>query len=331
MPSPWPRDLVRIPDEPWVHADVESLAMKYDRVDAHGWYANLDRTVGTLDGLLDDGDILVDYSGGTGILVGRLLAARPGARFGVVEVDSSPKFLRLALEKYRHDERVAFRLLRYLKDKKRLQYVDEVLGPTLAHGMVDALVSANAVHLYQDLDATLKAWRRILEPGGRIHVQSGNVRTSAGPKHAWIIDDTVHAVHDEALALAREDARFAAWKSAAGDAPRLVQYDHQRRKFFPDVRPLETYLAALEGAGFRVLAVETEPIEASADEWLQFLSVYHEGVLGWVGGSEKVEGRAPAPEAVADRLALMRAAFERVLDGKPTFTATWTYVDAEAA
>jgi hypothetical protein len=33
------------------------------------------------------------------------------------------------------------------------------------------------------------------------------------------------------------------------------------------------------------------------DDWFEFLSAYHEAVLGWVGGSVKIDGVAPGEEA----------------------------------
>ena len=41
-----------------------------------------------------------------------------------------------------------------------------------------------------------------------------------------------------------------------------------------------------------MLHVFDETITARIDEWYQLLSTYHDGVLSWVGGSEKVEGTA---------------------------------------
>ena len=46
----------------------------------------------------------MDYSGGTGILEERLFRACPEWKAGILLVDSSPKFLRVALEKFREDE-----------------------------------------------------------------------------------------------------------------------------------------------------------------------------------------------------------------------------------
>ena len=96
----------------------------YDHVDGHGWYANLDPTVEDLAAGLADGDMLLDYSGGTGILLERLRPRIAGRRVGALIVDPSPTFLRVALEKFRGDELVGLRLL----DGS----LDEAMGPELA-------------------------------------------------------------------------------------------------------------------------------------------------------------------------------------------------------
>jgi hypothetical protein len=75
------------------------------------WYRNLDPTVEDLARHLEDGDLLVDYSGGTGILLDRLNLRIFDRQVGTLIVDSSPKF-RVALDKFGDEERVAFRLLR---------------------------------------------------------------------------------------------------------------------------------------------------------------------------------------------------------------------------
>ncbi len=63
-------------------------------------------------------------------------------------------------------------------------------------------------------------------------------------------------------------------------------------------------------------------------DWIEFLGAYHEGVLGWVGGSERIEGEPPTSDAVGDRLRLLRESVERVFT-EPSFRAVWTYIEAE--
>src|SRR6185436_16770233 len=124
-------------------------------------------------------------------------------------VDASPKFLRLALEKLGNDERVALRLMRFLKDEKRLQLLDEVLPVGALPRPVDMLVSTNAIHLYYDLPQTLESWRRVVKDGGRAHVQSSNIGQPAGRPGEWIIDETVDAIHEAAVELVRGDESLA--------------------------------------------------------------------------------------------------------------------------
>ena len=114
----WPPELPRVLDEEWTRADVDTLALKYDTVERHGWYRNLEPTLDDLAGFLRDGMMLIDYSGGTGILLDRLLHRLPARQAGYLLVDSSPKFLRLALEKLRAEPRTAFRLIHFLRAEK---------------------------------------------------------------------------------------------------------------------------------------------------------------------------------------------------------------------
>ncbi len=325
--APWPPGFSRIPPDDWVERPPESLALKYDTVQDHGWYRNLDRTVSDLAGALRPGDLLLDYSGGTGILAERLLAALPDLDFAVLIVDASPKFLRVALDKLGHDDRVAFRLIRYLKDEGRLETVQEVVGEPMLERGVNAVASTNAIHLYYDLDDTLRSWHDLLVPGGRAFIQSGNLGTAELPEGCWIIDQTVDAINAAAVEIVLEDDRYAAYRGGLSDAARVAAYEELRRKFFLPVRPLRHYVEALERAGFRILDVTHLPIQARTDEWTAFLAAYHEGVLGWVGGSERIEGVAPTEATVADRLALLRESVERVF-GAPTFDALWTYINA---
>ena len=79
----------RIPAEEWTIQPVESLALKYDTVENHGWYENLEPTIAQVLGYLEDGRIIVDYSGGTGILADRLLRRVADGRVGSGNVVSS--------------------------------------------------------------------------------------------------------------------------------------------------------------------------------------------------------------------------------------------------
>ena len=322
----WPEGFDRIPGEDWVEQPVDAFGLHYDTVENHGWYDNLDLTVEQLAEDLHEGDVLIDYSGGTGILLDRLGLRVFDRQFGMVIVDSSPKFLRVALERFRRDERVAFRRLRFLKDEKRLEYVDEVLGD--AFPGADEIVSTNAIHLYDDLENTLLAWARVLKPNGRVHINSGNLRNPRAAENEWIIDETVYVVHEVATGLVRTDPRWAAYRDVLEDSGRMRAYLDWRDRVFLAPRPLEHYLDALRGAGFAIEDVTERTIEARVDEWYEFLAAYADAVLGWVGGSAKVDGEAASPEAAAARLELLRESLNTIFGGRPTFRCCWTYITA---
>jgi ubiquinone/menaquinone biosynthesis C-methylase UbiE len=327
MNYPWPDDFTRIPDDPWVDAPVENLARKYDTVEAHGWYSNLDPTLDEMAALVDPGVLVIDYSGGTGILIDRFLARDDVPEgLGLVLVDASPKFLRVAYEKLSKDPRIAFRWIRYLRDKKRLERLDEVLSEGVLARGADLITSTNAIHLYYGLDETLRSWHRTLRAGGTVLVQSGNIRGANAPPDTWIIDETVGRIQTLAKTLVELDDRYRAFRPALGNPSRMAQYDDLRSKYFLPVRPLDFYLQHLTQAGFLIDSVAHRVIEAKVADWFEFLSAYHEGVLGWAGGTEKIDGAEPDEATVALRLQLIQESLERLFDQRPTFRACWTYL-----
>jgi SAM-dependent methyltransferase len=323
----WPAGFARIPDEDWTRQPLDTFGLAYDTVEQHGWYRNLDPTVEDLVRHLEARQILVDYSGGTGILLDRLLLRIFDRPVGMLIADSSPKFLRVGVDKFAGDERVAFRLLHWLKEERRLQLLDEALGPELSARGVDVIASTNAIHLYRDLPETLASWARVLRPGGRVFVQSGNIRNPSARPTEWILDETVWTIHEVATGLVRNDPRYAAYRPLLDDEARMRAHLEYRDRVFLPVRALDYYVRALEGAGFTIESVTARTIDAGVDDWFEFLSAYHEAVLGWVGGSMKVDGRPADAEAVRDRLALIRHAMETLFGGRPAFRCCWTYIN----
>jgi hypothetical protein len=112
------------------------------------------------------------------------------------------------------------------------------------------------------------------------------------------------------------------YREAVDDAARMRAHADHRNRVFLQARPLEHYVGALGDAGFEVLDVREETIEAKVSEWFEFLSAYHDAVLGWVGGAD------PTPGALRDRLHLIRHAMETLFGGRPSFNACWTYISA---
>ncbi|MGZ6194077.1 MAG: hypothetical protein ACXWML_02480 [Candidatus Binataceae bacterium] len=323
----WPSGFDRIPDEDWTHQPVERFGLAYDKVERHGWYGNLDPIVDDLAANLKEDDIMVDYSGGTGILLDRLKLRIFDRSAGILIVDSSPRFLRVAVEKFATDPRVAFRLLRFLKDEKRLQRIGEVLSPALLQRGIDKIACTNAVHLYTDFEETASAWASVLRPGGKLFINSGNIRNPRAKPNQWILDETVWVINDLAEGIVRSDPRYVAYRSVLDDGERMEAHSAFRNRVFVEPRRLDFYLNTLRSAGFQIEGVTEHNIRARVDDWYEFLSAYHDAVLGWVGGNEKVDGRAPTAEAIADRLSLIRQAIDTLFGGRMEFDACWTYIN----
>ena len=327
----WPVGFQPVPDEDWTRQEIDEAARAYDHVDEHGWYSNLDRTVEYLAANLRDGDILLDYSGGTGILLDRLRLRIFERQVGLLIVDASAKFLRLAHHKYRGDPRVAVRLLRFIKEEKRLQSLEEVLDPVLLERGVDAIVCANAIHLYPELSEVTTAWANTLRPDGQVFICSGNLRNPNAAAGEWILDETVWVINDLAESLVRSDPQYASYRPALDDADRMKAHAVQRDRVFLQPRPLQYYTDALEASGLKVTDVTQATIVADVQEWFELMTAYHDSVLGWVGGTKKLDGQAPTAEAVEDRLKIMRHAIDTIFSGRSHFNACWTYITAAKA
>lgn len=327
MVAIWPEQFVRLPlDDPWVASPIDESARQYDSVSNRGWYRNLDPTLDELQGILGDGDIVVDYSAGTGILAEQFLRRNPTREAGVMLVDASPKFLRLALEKLGADERIAIRWLRYLREQGRLQSLDEILSEVFLLRGVDALCSTNAIHLYYGLEDTLRSWMRLLKPGAAVLIQSGNIDNPNAAEGDWIIDQTVERLQPIAQRLVQSDPLYAPFQHRLDDSERMSSYDELRRKYFLPVRALGYYTSALRAAGFDIEAVRERSVEAMVSDWTEFLTAYHEGVLGWAGGSRRIEGTAPSEEMVALRIRLLGESLTELFDDQSIFRACWTYI-----
>jgi len=325
MTFQWPDGFLPVPKEPWAEAQLEELARKYDTVEEHGWYDNLNPSVDDILASQGKGALLLDYSGGTGILTRRLLARPEAEGMGVLIVDSSPKFLRLALERSKHDPRVGYRLIRFLKDERRLQRLEEVVDKALWDRGLDAISSTNAIHLYYGLDDTVAGWFNILKPGGIAYIQSGNIRNPDAEEGTWIIDETVEHIHRAAMDIVATNPEFEDYRTCLSDAEYMESHDKLRAKYFLPVRDVGHYRDAFERAGFNIRSCVARTFEARVTDWYAFLSVYHEGVLGWIGGAQKITGEAASEDHVIQRQRLMRMAMDKIFNGEATFNAAWTY------
>lgn len=323
---PWPKNFKTIPEQEWVKAPLENLALKYDTVENHGWYKNLDNTVDQISRDIKGGEILLDYSGGTGILANRILSnLGKKSELGILIVDSSPKFLRLAIEKLKADPRVAYRLINFIKKEKRLEYLHEVIEEDLYQKGIDIISSTNAIHLYYNLKETLESWKKILRPGGRIYIQSGNINNPEASEEGWIIDESVLRINETALKIVSNDNRFAKYRPSIKDKKYMEAHDRLREKYFLPVKSIHFYKDLFKEVGLKEVSCEYHSIEAAVNDWYEFINVYHEGVIGWVGGSRKITGTDCDPQCIEDRLTLIREAMGETFSNQDSFKAVWNY------
>lgn len=323
---PWPPGFAQVPEAGWVDDPVSGFGLRYDEAQvAHTWARNLNLTVAQVVAAVREGDLLVDYSCGTGVLARKLLAAIDFP-IGVLNVDASKKFLRVALEKSRDDERTAFRLLEYMKAERRLQLLDEAMGRHLIDRGADLLTATNAIHLYPDLAETFGSWHRVLRPGGLVLTNSANVRNPAAMPENWLLDETVEKINEIAAEVVASEPAFEQYRATLEDSGVMRGHKALREKVFPPVRPLDEYLDAFSDAGFTVLHVFDATVPAVVTEWCHLLRNYHDGVLSWVGGSAKVDGQEPTEDALRDRLFLIGYGLQKLFPTQDSFPCTWTYI-----
>ena len=167
---------------------------------------------------------------------------------------------------------------------------------------------------------------------GRVFVNSGNLRNPRAKPGEWILDETVWVIDDLAESLVRSDPRYESYREALDDPERMQAHRALRDRVFLRPRPLAYYTDALTRNGLTI--TEYRPghdRSPRSDDWFELMTAYHDAVLGWVGGTRRVEGQEPSEAAVQDRLALMRHAIETIFGGRRTFNACWTYITAEKA
>ena len=321
----WPNNFNSIPEEEWTKSSIGELAEKYDTVEEHGWYDNLNPTVNQIAQHHGSDDIILDYSGGTGILTDRVFKALSSQAPHVLIADSSPKFLRLALEKCKTNPKVAFRLIKYFRRERRLQNLRECIDPSIWQRGLDAVVSTNAIHLYYGLEQTIADWFAILKPGGRIYVQSGNIRNPSSPQGSWIIDETVEHIHHAAIDIVQSRSEYANFRTVLGDKAYMDAHNKLRKKYFLPVRDLAYYEDIFTQGGFALEPTQTALITARVDDWYDFIAVYHEGALGWIGGAQKITGIEASEEIITIRKQVMREAMTVIFSGAEEFFASWTY------
>lgn len=321
----WPTGFDRIPGDDWVRRPVDESALKYERAGTNAFSKNWDPTIAQVLAVLDESKVLVDYSSGTGIFTEHLLGHVHYAT-RILNVDVSPRYLRVAVDKFRDDERVALRLLKRLDDGRRFQSIDEVVGDALLNRGLDVLTSTNAIHLYLDLPGTLESWQRVLRPGGLLLINTGDMDVPNRGRSGWRLHDTITKVNEIAQEVVRVEPIFEKYRQTLENCDVMNSYAELRRSVYPPIKSIEVYLDALSDADLKPLQYFEQSIDVSADEMSGALFPYHDVVLGWIGGSKKVEGRPPTSSALGDRLFLIRYCVEKLFGGRDYLHCPWTYI-----
>ena len=109
----------------------------------------------------------------------------------------------------------------------------------------------------------------------------------------------------------------------------MAAYGEYRDQVFLPPRALSRYLESLERTGFAVENASARRIIATVSEWHEFLKTYSDAVLGWIGGTEKVEGRVPGADALRDRDEVLRRSLGELFGGADTFPCRWTFIRAK--
>lgn len=237
---------------------------------------------------IKNGDVVVDFGAGTGTSA-MLLLKHLEQKISLWLVDNSQSWLSKAYELLNRLPNVEY----FILEKKGNIYA--TLAETVGNGVVDHVVSANTVHLIPDIKEVFAGIALALKKGGTFTFQTGNFLRVNRPDGALMIDDTIKTVHDIALGIVRTDTRFAIYRKGLNE--RTEAEESQRKFVFPNPRPIEVYLEALEQAGFEYQTPLYMPVKVRYDDWLNFLRVkrLQAGVLPEIGGKE------PSPKEEKDR------------------------------
>lgn len=291
-------------------------------VNAPYYVENLNELIKEVSQNIKENEIVVDFGAGTGVSAIHLLE-KLKFDINLWLVDNSAAWLGKAHEIFSSNPKTQCFLLQKIGDRYA------TLAETVGEGVADYVMSANTFHLVPDLVETFKGIHAALKPKGIFSFQSGNILRDDRENGILMIDDTIKRVHEIALEIVRKDKNFAAY---AEDMDKNIEREQNQRKFvFPDPRPADFYLKALEASGFRSCKVSFKLIKIAYSDWLNFLRVkrLQAGILPEIGGKD------PSPKEEADRDELITKAsnqlFKELEDSnqfadREGFTAEWTYI-----
>lgn len=311
----------KIYDERIENSPITEFALGYDEVKHHTWYDNLDYLIKVSDSLFSNDSFIMDYSCGTGIFCERI--DNVGLAPSVLMVDASLKYLRLAYEKFKDVPSYSFRLLD-LKKNMCESIVDNI------DGNLDGIICANAIHLYPTIDETISGWNKLLKKGGKLLINSGNIDN---PKMktltSVLIDQTVNDIFKLSFDIVRSNKEYSLYLDKLSDVNYIEKYAELKNRYFLPIRNIDYYIDSLYKNGFIINEIKTIDIKTTVKEWFDFLKVYDEGILGWIGGVEKVSGDIPSVTDIQNRLDIMETAMNMIFNDNKNFAASWNYIICE--
>lgn len=311
----------RLYNEQIANSPITEFALGYDEVKHHSWYDNLDYLIKLSSELFSNDSFIMDYSCGTGIFCERMHSY--GLTPSVLMADASLKYLRLSYEKFKDTPSYSFRLLD-LKKSIEESIVDNI------DGKLDGIVCANAIHLYPTIDETISEWNKLLKTGGKLLINSGNINN---PKmkapSSVLIDQTVNDIFSISFDIVKNNKSYHQYLGKLSDIPYMEKYVQLKNKYFLPIRNIEYYTNSLYKNGFVVKEIKTIDVKSNVKEWFDFLKVYDTGILGWIGGVEKVSGDIANLTDVQNRLDIMEEALNIIFDNNKDFNASWNYIICE--
>lgn len=292
-------DLIRkkwIPDKSVSHG----AQAYHETVIKSSWYdSNLKKFV--LEFLdLKHRDVVVDFGAGTGIS-SLYLYEHIDEDCELLLVDNSPSWLAKSYEIFSDKSNVSFFVLG--KNCSGYEKLSDIIGVEL----VDAVLSANTVHLIEDLSSTFLGIYESLKLGGAFIFHSGNISRDNRDNDVLAIESSIEDIHSIAIEIIKTDKRFSKYVDSIDNL--MISEYNQRKIIFPDSRTTEYYMDCLVKSGFKNIELKYFPVEVLYDDWRNFIKIkrIQSGVLPEIGG------RNPNEEQQNDRNIILDMAMDEYI------------------
>ena len=144
-----------------------------------------------------------------------------------------------------------------------------------------------------------------------------------------LIDQTVNEISKLSFDIVRNNSKYNKYVDLISDFDYINKHNTLRDKYFLPIRPINFYTDELIKNGFKIVEVKTIDVDAKVDEWFDFLKVYHEGIIGWIGGSKKITSVEPSEDEINDSIDIIKLALTEMFNNQNDFKACWNYIICE--